>query len=424
VNEGSPRERGERPKERRIFRVGALLSGLAGLLEDQVPRLWVVGEVSNLHRAGSGHVYFSLKDETAQIRAVLFRSAARRVPFDLEEGIQVLVFADVGVYAARGDLQLVVRDVEPRGLGALQLAVDQLRARLEREGLFDAARKRELPAFPRRIGVVTSPTGAAVRDVIEVAGQRFPGIPLLISPTRVQGAGAAGEIARALARVTAQPGRDDVDLVLLVRGGGSLEDLMGFNSEVVARAVASCPVPVVCGVGHEVDVTIADLVADARAPTPSAAAARALPDRRVLRSSLVRDWRRLETAGRALLRDAGRRLARERDALRVLAPTARLASQRARLETALRRLLREGRAGIERRRAKLSLQAGRLDSLSPLSVLSRGFAMVQRASDGRIVRRADEAPAGERLRIRLAEGEIAATRDGDDPDRPGNGKRA
>jgi exodeoxyribonuclease VII large subunit len=394
--------------ERRIFRVGALLSGLSRLLEDQVGRVWVMGEVSNLHRAGSGHIYFSLKDEGGQIRAALFRSAARRVPFELEEGAKVVVYADVSIYESRGDLQLIVRQVEPRGQGALQLAFEQLRRRLEAEGLFDEARKRPLPTYPRRLGVVTSPTGAAVHDVIQVAGQRFPATPILISPTRVQGDGAASEIVRALERVTRSPAFEDVDVVLLVRGGGSLEDLMSFNSEAVARAIVACPVAVVCGVGHEVDTTIADLAADARAPTPSAAAMRALPDRHALAANLARDWRRLAAAGRGFLIEARRGLGRERDALRVLAPSARLAAQRARLRTATRGLVREGRAGVAMQRSRLSAAMGRLDSLSPLAVLSRGYAMVRRERDGRIVRRSEEAPAGERLRIRVADAEFVA----------------
>jgi exodeoxyribonuclease VII large subunit len=399
------------PPERRVFRVGALLAGLGRLLEDQVGRLWVMGEISNLHAARSGHIYFSLKDEAGQVRAALFRSAARRLPFELEEGAEVVVQADVSIYAARGDLQLIVRHVEPRGQGALQLAFEQLQRRLEAEGLFDEGRKRALPDFPRRLCVVTSPTGAAVRDVIEVASQRFPSIPILVSPTRVQGEGAEAEIVSALARATTTSDRDDVDLVLLVRGGGSIEDLMAFNSEAVARAIAACPVPVICGVGHEVDVTIADLVADARAPTPSAAAMRALPDREALIVTCLRDVRRLSVSMQRRLADARRSLARERDALRVLAPTARLAAQRARLEAATRGLVREGQASLVLPRTRLAQASARLDSLSPLAVLSRGYAMVRRTRDGRIVRRASEAPPGELLRIRVSEGEIDAVVD-------------
>ncbi len=405
---GGQRQLWSAEPDRRVVGVGALLHGLSRLLEDRVGRVWVSGEVSNLHRAASGHVYFTLKDEDGQVRAAMFRSVARRTPFDLEAGAEVLVFAEVSIYAARGDLQLIVREVEPRGMGALQLAFEQLRRRLQTEGLFDPDRKRELPTLPRRIGVVTSPQGAAVHDVIEIAAQRFPGVPLVISPTRVQGEGADAEIAAALDRVTVVAGYEDVDVVLLVRGGGSIEDLWSFNSERVARAIYRSPVPVICGVGHEVDVTIADLVADARAPTPSAAAALALPDRAALGHSLAQDWRRLEVAGRALLLAARRRLAHEQDALRVLAPTARLAAQRVRLDAARRVLLREIRSTFDQRRSRLALQAGRLESLSPLGVLARGYALVRRVRDELIVRRAAEAPPGERLRVRVAEGEILA----------------
>jgi exodeoxyribonuclease VII large subunit len=395
---------------RRIYGVSELLGGLSGLLEDRVGRVWVVGEISNLHRAGSGHCYFTLKDDAGQLRAALFRSSAERVAFDLEEGLEVLVYADVTVYAARGDLQLVVRRVEPRGRGALQLAFEQLRRRLETEGLFDPGRKRELPEHPRCVGVVTSPTSAAVRDVIQVSGRRSPGTPLVISPTRVQGEGSGAEIAAALDRIAAD-GR--VDVILLVRGGGSLEDLWAFNTEEVARAIARSPLPIVSGVGHETDLTIADLVADLRAPTPSAAAAMALPDGEALAQQLSRDWRRLGAAARAALRGFEARLARERDALRMLAPSTRLAAQRSRARALQRALGRAIEREQERRRAALATLAGRLDSLSPLAVLARGYALVERAEDGAILRDSDAAPAGERLRIRLARGELWARSEGE-----------
>jgi exodeoxyribonuclease VII large subunit len=394
-----------RPSERLVIPVGALLTALNALLEEQVGRVWIIGQVSNLHRASSGHTYFTLKDEQGQVRAALFRSAARRVPFDLEEGLEIVVCADVGIYALRGDLQLVVREVEPRGQGGLQLAFEQLRQRLEAEGLFDPDRKRELPAFPGRLGVVTSPTSAAVRDVIQVARHRFPAIPLLISPTRVQGQGVEEEIATALDVVGH---RGDVDAVLLVRGGGTLEDLWCFNTETVARAIERCPVPVVSGVGHETDITIADLVADVRAPTPSAAAALVLPDRRALVSELSRHWRRLETSEWAQLRRARTKLHREAEALRMLAPWTRLAARRIRLRSASRALARETRSQLERRRARLAAQAARLESLSPLSVLARGYALVRRSRDGAIVRRAEQLERGEQLEIRLAEARVEA----------------
>ncbi|HVP28657.1 MAG TPA: exodeoxyribonuclease VII large subunit [Myxococcota bacterium] len=392
----------------RVLSVGQLVAALKALVETEVGRVWVVGEISNLRRAGSGHLYFTLKDDDAQLRACLFRADASRLPFELEDGLEVVVGAECGVYAARGELQLVVRHVEPRGRGALQLAFEQLRVRLEREGLFDPTRKRALPPHPRRIAVVTSASAAALRDVIQVSGRRLPSVPLLVVPTRVQGEGAELEIAAALDGVSAAAAALGVDVILLVRGGGSLEDLQAFNSEAVARAVARACVPVVCGVGHEVDVTIADLAADLRAPTPSAAAAAAVPDGEALadRVDALRDalarvaWRGQERRAE--------RLARLRDALARSAPRRRLALQGARLDAACEALVRAFRARVEDLRHGLEGAAARLDTLSPLAVLARGYAIVWRTESGAIVRRAEEVAPGDVLRIRLASGELAA----------------
>jgi exodeoxyribonuclease VII large subunit len=388
-----------------VYTVGDLLGGLRALLEERVGRVWVVGEVSNLRRVASGHTYFTLKDAGGQIRAALFRGTALRLAFEPEDGLQVLVYADLSVYEARGDLQLVVRQLEPRGEGALRLAFEQLRRRLEAEGVFDAAAKRPLPELPRRIGVVASPSSAALRDVLEVAGRRWPSLPLLVAPTRVQGEGAEREVEAALAAVSAG---GDVDVVLLVRGGGSLEDLRPFNTEIVARAIRCSPVPVVCGVGHEVDVTIADLAADLRAPTPSAAAELVVPDREALRRVLARDFARLARGVALRLERGEARLARARDALARLAPSARVAAQRARLAQAARALPRVLAEYTELRRARLAGAAGRLEALSPLAVLARGYALVRRARDGAIVRRAAQLEAGERLSLRVAEAELEA----------------
>jgi exodeoxyribonuclease VII large subunit len=400
-------------RRRRVYSVTEFLSGLNALFEDRVGRVWVAGELTNLHRAPSGHSYFTLKDESGQIRAVLFRSASGRVPFELEEGLEVLAYADASIYAARGDVQLVVKQLEPIGRGALQLAFEQLRARLEQEGLFDAARKRPLPEFPTRVGVVTSPTSAAVRDIIHVSERRAPSVPLLISPTRVQGVGSEDEIAAAIDRIAVQPG---VEVLLLVRGGGSLEDLWAFNTETVARAIARCPLPLISGVGHETDVTIADLVADQRAATPSAAAALALPDRSGLVASLQRDWRRLSAGIRNALRSEGVRLARERDALRMLAPSARLAQQRRRLLEAHRGLGRATLLAGERRQAQLARLSDRLQSLSPLAVLGRGYALVRREPDAEIVRRPAQVSLGDRIVVQLAEGRIRARVESAEPE--------
>ena len=339
------------------------------------------------------------------MRAALFRRAAERIPFELEDGLEVVAYADVGIYTARGELQLVIHKVEPRGRGALQLAFEQLRGRLSEEGLFDPGRKSPLPAFPSRLGVVTSPTSAAVRDVIEVSGRRSPATALLISPTRVQGEGAEHEIAQALADVAAQPG---VELVLLVRGGGSLEDLWAFNTEGVARAIAGCPLPVVSGVGHETDLTIADLVADVRAPTPSAAAEQVLADRAEIAVRLQRDWRRLLAGIRSRLLRSEERLRAKQGALRLLSPSARLEAQRRRLASMASALVGAMSLQGERRRNALSRWAGQLDSLSPLAVLGRGYALVTRERDGAILRRSEEVEVGDSVDVRLAHGGLVA----------------
>jgi len=390
---------------RRALGVGELMAGLRGLLEGSVGRVWVAGEISNLRQPASGHAYFTLKDDDAQLRCALFRGAARRLPFDPEDGMAVLAYGELTVYEPRGDLQLIVRSLEPRGEGALQIAFEQLRARLAREGLFDEGRKRPIPEHPRRVGVVTSATGAALRDVLRVAEGRHGGTPLLLAPTRVQGAGAEAEIAAALAAVAVRPG---VDVVLLVRGGGSLEDLQAFNHEVVARAIRASRVPVVCGVGHEVDVTIADLAADLRAPTPSAAAAAAVPDGRRMAERLSGSSARLLRAAEANLEAAEATLRHGRTTLRGLSPSARLALGAERFTAALRRLRREAGALLERGEARLAARAARLDALSPLAVLGRGYALVQRMGDGAIVRAPGDVAAGDGLHIRLAEGEIEA----------------
>lgn len=399
--------------ERPILGVGQLLAGLSGLFERHVGRILVMGEISNLHEAHSGHAYFTLKDADGQIRAALFRGNASRLPFRLEEGLEVVVEAEVSIYAARGDLQLIVRGVEPRGVGALQLAFEQLRRRLEAEGLFDPATKRPIPVHPRRIGLVTSPKGAAIRDVLEVTGQRFPAIPILISPCLVQGETAPAQIAAAIARLA---DFQDVDVVLLVRGGGSIEDLWAFNSEIVARAVRASRAPVVSGVGHETDFTIADLAADARAATPSAAAMLATPDREALARVVERDRRRLLGLVAGRVERARARHEKGKAALAAHSPRAQV--ERARAREARARAAAEVAIArrLEQARRRFIEWATRLDALSPLGVLARGFALVRRADDGRIVRSPRDVRPADRLAVRLAEGSLVARVESLDPD--------
>jgi exodeoxyribonuclease VII large subunit len=432
---------------RRVFTVSELTRAVKETLEGRFGGLWVEGEISNLRSHTSGHVYFTLKDEEAQIRAVLFRSRVRRVRFEPVDGLHVLAFGRLDVYAVRGEYQLVCEVLEPKGVGALQLAFEQLKARLLAEGLFDAARKRPLPTLPRRVGLVTSPTGAAVRDFLRVVTRRFAGLQVLVCPVRVQGETAAGEIAEAL-RTLNRLG--DLDVIVLARGGGSLEDLWAFNEEAVARAIAASKIPVISAVGHETDVTIADFVADLRAPTPSAAAelvvrektelarqvatlgtrlartmrqrtgrlADRLADirrRRVLTDPgrPLRDWaRRVDDLGTRLGRAMARHDARARERLdraaRALRPALlaapvrnqrRLAGQ---LEGRLRRGV--GEATARRRRAVEAL-AARLDGLSPLACLARGYAIAALPS-GEVLTRGDRVRIGERVIVRLHEGSL------------------
>jgi exodeoxyribonuclease VII large subunit len=434
--------------ERAVWSVSELSRRLAATLEERFPAVWVEGEISNFRVYGSGHAYFTLKDEDAQLRVVLFRNRAARIHFQPGDGLHVLAFGAVEVYAQRGEYQLVVELLEPRGLGALQLAFEQLKERLSREGLFEAARKRQLPRFPRTIGIVTSPSGAALRDMLRVIGRRFGELRIVIAPARVQGDGAAAEIAQGVRELNTLGG---VDVIIVGRGGGSLEDLWAFNDEMLARTIAASRVPVISAVGHEVDFTIADFVADVRAATPSNAAELVVREKRAvaealgeLRGRLVRAMRRdLEAARDRLeaarerrvltdprrpLRDLARRLdeaaARLRRAaaaalgraahraelatrgLRAQSPVARARQDRRRLDEAAGRLERGLARGLEGRRQRFAGVAGRLDSLSPLAVLGRGYSLTLTAS-GAVVRSAGQVAVGDEVGVMLHEGRLA-----------------
>src|SRR5438128_5795357 len=308
------------PPPRTLYTVSALTALLRVHIESAFSDVWVEGEVSNLRIPTSGHAYFTLKDASSQIRAVLFRSVGRSQRFALQDGLQLVCRGRLTVYEPRGAYQVIVEYAEPKGVGALQLAFEQLKARLAAEGLFDQARKRPLPFLPRRIGVVTSPTGAAIRDIVQVAHKRDPGVTIVLDPVAVQGQRAAGEIARAIEELNELGG---FDVLVVGRGGGSLEDLWAFNEELVARAIAASRIPVVSAVGHEIDFTIADFVADVRAPTPSAAAELVVRDQQDLLKRLVGYGDRAVHAVRAVLRDLGARVEAERRGL--LDPTALVA---------------------------------------------------------------------------------------------------
>jgi len=436
--------------ERVVCTVTELANRIKAQLEDKFPAVWVEGEISNLRVPSSGHVYFTLKDDGAQLRCVLFRSRGRRVAFQPEDGMQVLAFGGLDVYVARGEYQLIVELLEPKGLGALQLAFEQLKRRLEAEGLFEAARKRSLPPFPRTIGIVTSPTGAAIRDMLHIIGRRFADLRILITPVRVQGDGASLEIVRALRDLQEIP---DLDVVIVGRGGGSIEDLWAFNDERVARAIAACRVPVISAVGHETDFTIADFVADLRAPTPSGAAelvvreklhvARALLDlyeglKQAMASRLARERERVDTLGRRrVLTDASRalrdlhrrlddltarlalgvrgrerqathRLSLARNALRSLNPVARIANGTALLSQLRGRLASAAVYNVKASRHRFDAAVGQLDSLSPLAVLGRGYSLTRLQPSGAIVRSAAQTHPGDVVEILLHQGALDA----------------
>ncbi len=409
-----------------VVGVSELIQQLRELLAGEFASVWVEGEIGSLFVSRYGHLYIDLKDEDAQLRCVMFRGSVQQLGFEPEQGMLVRARGRLDVYAERGDLQLIAEEMKPAGEGALRLAFERLKQRLLEEGLFAPEHKQPLPFMPERIGLVTSVRGAAIHDFVRALRRRGAGLELVVYDARVQGEGAWREIVRGLHLLDAQPG---VSVIVLARGGGSLEDLWSFNREQVVRAISELETPVVSAIGHEVDLVLSDLVADARAPTPTAAAELVAPDAAELLRRVTGLQVRLVTRQRAILAHQGQRL----EALRrgLVHPAERLSALERRLRDARQRLLgtgaraiearREGverlrealfRAssrGNERRSARLSRLAGQLDALSPLAVLQRGYAIARRAADGAILRASREAPAGSEIDVRLADGELRAT---------------
>lgn len=441
---------------RRALSVGEFTRLLRAQIEPRFQDVWVAGEVASFRRQSSGHLYFALKDDEASLSAVVWASQARRIPFALEEGLEVVARGFVEIYPPHGKYQLVVQELEPRGAGAQALLLKQIKERLQRDGLLDPARKRTLPFLPRRVGVATSPTGAALRDFLRVLHGRFPSMPVLIAPCRVQGEGAASQVASAVRALC----RAGCDVVVVTRGGGSQDDLAAFDDERLARAVAACPVPVVSAVGHEVDYTVLDLVADVRAATPSHAAQVVAPvkeelearlsalrarlrrgvaeaigarrrDVRALRAELsdpahlvsqqrhrVEDLtRRADAAVRARLRSARARVAEDRARLGRLEPRQRVRALLRRAEDAARRLGRWQAATFPRERLRLERLRSRLEPANVARLLERGFALV--LDGGRVVSAADAVEPGAALRVALARGwldvRVTGRGEGEDP---------
>jgi exodeoxyribonuclease VII large subunit len=432
--------------ERKIYTVSELTDNIRLLLEKEYPSVWIQGEISNLRSAPSGHQYFTLKDDAAQIRGVMFRLQSRFLKFKLEDGLRIIAWGRVSVYSARGEYQLIVDTMEPAGLGSLMLAFEQLRNRLAQEGLFDPSRKKAIPPLPRTVGIVTSASGAAVQDMIRILRRRLPGTHILLSPASVQGDRAPDEIVKALHRLCEA---GDVDVVIVGRGGGSIEDLWAFNDERVVRAVASCPLPVVSAVGHETDFTLTDFAADLRASTPSAAAEMVVPDRHSLqeaiahlagmlrncmhssldrRGALLREMlsrlpaprrqiqdRRMgmDDLSLRLVRVMHRRIGEFQDRIQTL--TDRLRPEHLRRAVLERkesthelfvRLERTARSAVRDERAILEALAGRLDALSPLAVLGRGYSITFRQETEEIVTDARTVDIGEQVQVRLWRGAL------------------
>jgi len=414
--------------QRRIYSVSELSAEIREMLEGRFTDVWIEGEISNFKSSAAGHLYFTLKDERAQLPAVCFRNAARFLRFKPENGKSFRARGRITAYEGRGEYQIIVEVLEPAGLGALQLAFEQLKEKLEKEGLFRSERKRPLPPLPRRIGIVTSPTGAALRDVLTVLKRRHNALHVLIYPSEVQGANASIQIAEGIAYLSSQT---DVDVILITRGGGSMEDLWPFNEERVARAIVSSLKPVISAVGHEVDFTIADFVADLRAPTPSAAAEIVIQSKEMLSQRVVQLENRLHSSirhhlstlrhflaskvgsrGFVVAEAQVRRLAQRVDDLefrlqQVGRSGSMLRARAHRLELIAQRLIRATEQSIQKSKQAFVHVAGTLDALSPLAVLERGYAICQTA-DGRVVREADAVELQSSVKVRLSRGSLTA----------------
>lgn len=386
---------------KKIFTISELTQEIKNLLETSLYYVWVEGEISNLRSPISGHIYLTLKDEDAQIKAVIFRGQARFMKFKLADGLHVICRGMVSVYKERGEYQLILDYLEPKGIGAVQIALQQLKEKLSKEGFFDIARKRPLPFFPKRVGIVTSPTGAAIRDILKVFKRRFAGLALLIYPVRVQGIESAGEISRGIEALNKMK---DIDIIIIARGGGSQEDLWAFNEEIVARAIYHSNIPVVSAVGHEIDWTIADMVADLRASTPSAAAEMVIQSKGEFKEKLSALNFQLRSAFKDILSD--KKIFLHRLERGLVDPSRRLKEIRLRLGDITDRLSIATSHYFEIMRKDYSHLTERLNILSPLHILGRGYSITRKFPSMIILRNAKDAAVGEDVNIILSEGEL------------------
>ncbi len=392
--------------QRTIYSVSEITRNIKTLVQEQYPDIWVRGEISNYRRASSGHIYFTLKDEKAVIRAVLFRGHQQGVRFELEDGMNVIVHGGVDVFDKRGEYQIIIDFLEPEGIGALQLAFEQLKEKLSKEGLFDDAHKKTIPSFPDTVGVITSPTGAALRDIMNVMGRRYRGVHIIIYPVLVQGEGAAEEIAAAIRKANM---RDETDVLIVGRGGGSIEDLWPFNEEKVARAIYESRIPVISAVGHEIDFTISDYAADLRAPTPSAAAELVVKNRQELLRWLRDLFLRLGNSTQRVLAQK-KQLAsyHTSDVLFRMMQTI-LNEKNFALDDVTKTMLNSMESVQNGKKARFERIAGQLDALSPLKTLARGYALVRKLPEDVPLFSIENVDIGDETKTRLRDGELLST---------------
>ena len=396
--EGFPEEINEN-----FFTVSEISRGIRTSLEHKFSKIGVLGEISNVRKPSSGHIYLTLKDKNSQLQAVVFRNSASRIKFELKDGMEVISFGSITVYEPRGQYQLIINKIEPKGIGALQLAFQQLKEKLEKEGLFDSAHKKPLPFIPQKIGIVTSPTGAAIKDILNIIDRRFANVEVLIYPVKVQGDGAAQEIAEAITELNSY---SDIDVIIAGRGGGSMEDLWAFNEEVVARSIYSSRIPIISAVGHEIDITIADLVADKRALTPSEAGELVVPRKDLLIEKIEKVKARLLQSLTGKLRLSKEKLVRIANSYAMKKPFDRLNRWQQRLDEFAQRLDLNITHALNSEREKLLGIAGKLESLSPLNVLKRGYTITTKLEDNKSLRYLTDLSKGDKIKTNLSKGSI------------------
>lgn len=393
---------------KKFFTVTEITKKIKETLENRFIAVWVSGEVSNLKKPSSGHIYLTLKDKNAQLQAVIFKSVANRTKFELKDGMQVIVYGSVSVYEPRGQYQIKVETIEPRGVGALELAFQQLKSKLKKEGLFDPVHKKEIPFLPKTVAIVTSPTGAAIKDMIDIINRRFSGVKLLLYPVKVQGEGAAEEISEAIDDINKLKG---VDVMIVGRGGGSIEDLWAFNEEMVARTIFDSEIPVISAVGHEIDVTIADFVADKRALTPSEAAEIVVPRRDILLDKLDSNKERLNRALKNNVIIAKNRLQSIANSYAFRKPFDRVYDLQQKLDDFLQRLGVSIKHTLELAKERMANSVSKLDGLSPLRTLSRGYSITTFEYNMHPIKNVDRLKKGDIIRTRLCKGNIVSVVD-------------